>query len=138
VWERVLLTALGAASTIVGLAIKASRRNRLRSQVETYTELAATVEPHDAASAQRIRQLVRDTIDELLEAEHAALRRRFDTSNLIAILFVAVPSITAIIWAWPRDEWWRWLIILVAAFLVLVALIGGGSQLWKTREDAGR
>jgi hypothetical protein len=135
VWERIILGLAGAAAPLIGLAVRGSRRNRLRQQVEAYTTLAASVEAHDAESAARLRQLVSDIVDALVDAETYALRRRFDAANLIAVLFFLVPSIFFIGWAWQRDEWWRWLVIMVALFVAVFAGVGGGTQLWKTHED---
>jgi hypothetical protein len=137
VFERLLPILAGIAAPLVGFALRSSRRNRLRHQIESYTELAAVVEEHDARAARLLRELVGESVDVLVTAERASLRRRLDPNALTALVFLVVPGVVAFAWALTRTEWWKWPIVAVSAVWTLIWLAVGSQQLWAPREGEG-
>jgi hypothetical protein len=107
-WDRVITIGLTAAAPIAGLLVRGSRRHRLQDKIGTYSEIAASLEASEPEAAQELRGLVRELVSSLVEDERRFQRRQFDAGLLTATLLLIAPVIVAMVWAWGRDEWWRW------------------------------
>jgi hypothetical protein len=136
--ERIVGVMLGAAAPLIGLALRGTRRNRLRHQIQTYTALSETLAENDPDSANELRQLVRESVHRLVDAERTALRRRFDTASAIAVVLFVVPAVAIVAWAWGRDSWWHWPAITIASVWALIWSIVGISQLWTSQEEEAK
>ena len=96
-----------------------------------YLQLANDLQERDPDSATLIRDLVGETVEDLVALERKALRRRFEPMSLVTVLILTVPSIAVLIWATTWDEWWRWIVIVFAALWTLVWGGVGVTQLFK-------
>src|SRR5436305_7775864 len=94
---------------LLGLAVRASRRNRMVGRIRTLNTLANDVAPNDPASAAVLRELVSKRVERLAALEHASLARRFDPAAPFAfVFFFILPAGIASYFAWTRSGWWTW------------------------------
>jgi hypothetical protein len=119
---------------ILGFALRASRRTRLRNQAVSYVKLATTVEEADPASAALVRELVGETVTALVESERRSLTRRFDPSALLTIALLVTPAAIVFAWALTRSEWWAWLVIGGSVVWAVLVVVGGVQNLWVAHE----
>jgi hypothetical protein len=70
-------------------------------------------------------------------SERRALSRRLDTFTLMAVVAFVAAGGGFVALGVRLNEWWISAILyLVTSFLIIVALVGGGTQVFKTIEDA--
>jgi hypothetical protein len=134
VWETALkvLAALGAPA--LGLAIRASRGNRLLARIHSYVQLAKELDRFDPESAAEVRDLAKQTARQLVEAERASLARRFDPAAVFATLLVLVPGAALFAWSVTVDEWWKWPLICAAVGWALVVTVAGWQSAWRPHD----
>jgi hypothetical protein len=131
-----LLVSIGA--TLLGLLIRASRRNRLRTAVSNYTTLSKELEDHDPETAALVRGLAAETARTLVAEEHRSFSRRLDPAGVfVLVLFVGTPVGLAI-WSWTWGSGWKWLITIAAAIWSFILIAAVWDQLWKPRESEAR
>jgi hypothetical protein len=81
--ERVAGFVPAVAGPLVAYGLRSQRRHRLGNQVASYLELADQLEPHDADSAKRVRDLV-NPLDAL---------ERSSIAPSLPLLIAASPSV---------------------------------------------
>jgi hypothetical protein len=138
VLERVLVAIAGLATPLVGLALQASRRQRLVDRIRTYTELAKEFEESEAETARGLRRLAKKTAGRLIETEEASLDRQFEPIAVVAFFLLAAPGLAGLLLLWPLDEWWRWVLIIASALWVLLIAAVTKEQLWKPNQPSAR
>jgi hypothetical protein len=131
--ERILVALASIAVPLVGLALQATRRHRLVTRIQTYNALGKDFEAHDASTAQKLRDLAKETAELLVETERASLHRRFDPIAIFTFFLLASPGFVGIIVLWPLNEWWEWVLAGLAASYVFLIGAAAKEQLWKPR-----
>jgi hypothetical protein len=132
--EKVIPLIATLAAPVLGLLVRASRRNRLRNQIRGYAQLSEELERQDGDSAALVRDLMAETVPIFVAAERAALHRRLDPGAVFAVLLFIAPGVAAVGWVWTRDEWWKWPIIAISVLWVGVVIAATWGQLWKSPE----
>jgi len=134
-WDRVIQGIVAVAIPAAGLALRLSRRSRQLSRIRTYIHLADDLQSSDPDSAKLVRDLQRRGVARFVEAEHASLSRRLDPAAVFAWLFLVLPAVGLVAWAFTRDEWWKWPLIVFGIVWTLVWGGVGSTQLWKKPEE---
>lgn len=90
--EKILTTLVAVGVPALGLALRATRRNRLRQRVDEYLEMARRVASHDAPLAARYQQLSSEAAHLLVLREQRWVRRTIDGGAMFAVLFLTLPT----------------------------------------------
>ena len=133
--DKLLPTIATALLPLVGLLIRASRRNRLRRKVDEYYELAEKFRARDAALASRFEELATEIGHQLAGHEGRRLHRRFEPTALVATVFFVAPGVGAIIWSSSWDSSWSWVVVVLGAMWALIWGAAGVTQLWRDASD---
>jgi hypothetical protein len=133
--EKIAGFLLAVAGPLAAYALRYQRRHRLQSQARSYLKLGEELEPHDPASAKRLRDLVADIVIELVQTERRSLGRRFEPTTIFAAALFLLPSAIVLVLIWPIDAAWEWLATAGAAFWALVVFAAAWQTAWKSRGE---
>lgn len=134
-FDKVVSTVLAVIVPVIGLGLRASRRNRLMKRIEEYRGLAEHVRARDERTAGELDAVLNEMIKALIRMDRRAMRRRLDPAAVIALLFLTLPAAVGFVLAlgWDRD--WKWPVLVFTAVWFVVWLATGLTQLWTERED---
>lgn len=135
-----LENALSAVATVtipaLGLFLRGSRRNRIRSRISDYITLSEQFANHDDESAEKFRRLASEAASTLVLREERWLNRRLDPTAAFAILLLTLPAAAAFAWAWTWDSDWRLPVLIFTAAWTAFWGIGGTTQLWHDHASS--
>lgn len=132
--EKVLSAIAAVLIPAMGLALQGSRRNRLIRRIEGYLELAEKVRPRDSAAADKLTDLAAAAVGTLVDNDRRTMRRKLDSSALVALLFLTLPAAGVFVWALGWSTW-KWPALVISAVWVVVWGAVGLSQLWREKDD---
>jgi hypothetical protein len=136
-WDRILQLAAVALVPALGVAARASRRNRQLQRIRAYSQLASDLSNDgDEEGASRIRELRAIAVRHFADAESEALGRRLDPASVATWIVVVLPAAGVAIWAFTWNDWWKWPVIVFLLAWALAFGIVGATQLFKKPEDA--
>lgn len=115
--------------------VRRSARHRLSQYIDEHLRIAERIEPFDSSVANASREVASRAASQLVAKDTRSLTRRFDGSGFATILILVPGSVALGYWAQMWDGWWRWPVLLIAGFFLLVGLLGGWGQLWKDEAD---
>jgi hypothetical protein len=133
--EKVLSVVAGILVPVIGLLIRASRRNRLRQRISEYLALSEELSGHDSGAATGFKRLASEAAQVLILREQRWLRRKVDPAAVLTIVFLCVPSGVAIALAWDWDSSWKWPTIVAAGVWAVLWIAVGLTQLFKEAGD---
>jgi hypothetical protein len=133
--ERALALLAALAAPLLGVLLRSSRRTRLRHRIDEYLALAEQVAAHEPETADRLRALAREAIDELIRRDRRWLHQRFDPAAAFAAVLGVLPAVAIFVWALGWDSGWKWPVLALAA--IWTALWGGVgiSQVRTEHQD---
>lgn len=134
--QSVIPALTGLIATALGLAVGASRRNRLISRVRAYNGLAAEVEPRNPTAARALDEVASELVDRLTVTERKALRRTFEPAYVLALALLLVPAGIASYFAWTNSGWWTWPVIVLSILWTMLWVMGSWGQFWTEHEAA--
>ena len=134
--ERLLPAIATAAAPLVGLMLRASRRNRLQRRIEEYLALADRMREHDPEAAAACAVFAAECVRQLIGRGQQALRRRFDPIALFGTALVAAPGVIGFVLAAGWNTGWRWPVMGVSALWTVLALIAGAGQVWSDKDES--
>jgi hypothetical protein len=132
--EKLLPVVATLLSPLLGMAVRGSRRNRLRRRVDEHLELADKVRAHDLVLASRLEALASEHVDEVVRLDRRSLRKRFDVSTAFAVVLMLVPGVAGIVLALDWDSGWKWPVLALSAFWILATVLGGAGQVFAEPE----
>jgi hypothetical protein len=118
----------------LGVALGASRRNRVMRRIRAYHALAAELEEKDPDSADALRDVAAKWVKRFARLEEASLARKFDPATFFPYLFFLAPGVVGSFYAWTREGWWTWPAIVLSAFWTFIVLSAAWSQFWETEQ----
>ena len=135
--QTVISAIVAAVGSVVGLLARSTRRARLSGKIDRYSRLAETVETNRPGAGATLRDLVDELTTALIESERHALTRTFDVSNFVLMVaFLSVGGALAF-YGWGLHEvWLKVPLLCVAGILAILALVGGGGNLFETIDEA--
>jgi ABC-type transport system involved in cytochrome bd biosynthesis fused ATPase/permease subunit len=124
-----------ASPAIAGL-VRASKRNRLRARVADYIQLREELQISNPDSASRLTDAIDEAVATMLTGDQKWMRRRIETSSVLALVILLTPAISLFIWTYTGHHhvWWRVPVLAASAIWAVLWVFAGGSSLFKSDD----
>jgi hypothetical protein len=132
--ERVVAVFAALAAPLIPVLLRSSRRHRDRSRIRAYAELAKQLEATDVVAASKLRDLISDLVDALVETERNALNRRFDPATLIVAPAFFAPALIPLGLVWPIGGFWEFVLLGVVCLWGLIVIYATVETAFKPRD----